>query len=100
MWTNLIDNAIDAVGLGGTVRLRTSREKDYVIVEIGDNGPGIPPEIQSRIFEPFFTTKEVGAGTGLGLEIAYRIVVRQHNGDICCFSQPGDTSFQVRLPSA
>lgn len=100
VWTNLIDNAIDAVGEGGTVWVRTSSDKHYVIVEIADNGPGIPPEIQSRIFEPFFTTKEVGAGTGLGLEIAYRIVVGQHNGDIRCFSQPGDTRFQVCLPSA
>ena len=100
VWTNLIDNAIDAVNEGGTVWVRTSKENDYVIVEIADNGPGIPPEIQSRIFEPFFTTKEVGAGTGLGLEIAYRIVVGQHKGEIHCFSTPGDTRFQVRLPSA
>ncbi len=100
VWTNLIDNAIDAVGEGGTVWVRTSSEKNYVLVEIADNGPGIPPEILSRIFEPFFTTKDVGAGTGLGLEIAYRIVVGQHNGDLCCFSTPGDTRFQVRLPSA
>ncbi len=100
VWTNLIDNAIDAVGEGGKVWVCTSKEKDYIIVEIADNGPGIPPEIQSRIFEPFFTTKEVGAGTGLGLEIAYRIIVGQHNGDIRCFSKPGDTRFQVRLPSA
>ena len=100
VWTNLIDNAIDAVDEGGTVWLRTSSDKNYVTVEIADNGPGIPPEIQSRIFEPFFTTKEVGAGTGLGLEIAYRIVVGQHNGDIRCFSKPGDTRFQVCLPTA
>lgn len=100
VWTNLIDNAIDAVGEGGTIWVRTSSEKDYVIVEIADNGPGIPPEIQSRIFEPFFTTKDVGEGTGLGLEIAYRIVVGQHNGEIHCFSNPGDTRFQVRLPCA
>lgn len=99
VWTNLIDNAIDAVGEGGTIWVRTSSEKDYVMVEIADNGPGIPPEIQSQIFEPFFTTKDVGAGTGLGLEVAYRIVVGQHKGDIRCFSQPGDTRFQVRLPS-
>jgi len=98
-WTNLIDNAIDAVGKGGTIWVRTLHEKDVVIVEIVDNGPGIPPEIQSRIFEPFFTTKEVGSGMGLGLEIAYRIVVGQHKGEIYCFSQPGDTRFQVRLPS-
>ena len=100
VWTNLIDNAIDAVGEGGTVWVRTSSDKNYAIVEIADNGPGIPPEIQSRIFEPFFTTKAVGSGTGLGLEIAYRIVVSQHNGDICCFSKSGETRFQVRLPFA
>jgi signal transduction histidine kinase len=100
VWTNLIDNAIDAVGSRGTVWLRTSSEKEYVYVEIADNGAGIPPEIQSRIFEPFFTTKEVGAGTGLGLEIVYRIVVGQHKGDIHCFSVPGNTRFQVRLPSS
>lgn len=100
VWTNLIDNAIDPLGEGGTIWVRTSSEKDYIVVEIADNGPGIPPEIQPRIFEPFFTTKEVGAGTGLGLEIACRIVLSQYNGDIRCFSQPGDTRFQVRLPIA
>ncbi|MBN3896129.1 MAG: cyclic nucleotide-binding domain-containing protein [Nostoc sp. NOS(2021)] len=98
VWTNLIDNAIDALGEQGKIWVRTSKDKDYIIVEIVDNGPGIPPKIQSRIFEPFFTTKEVGAGTGLGLEISYRIVVTQHNGDIRCFSQPGQTRFQIRLP--
>ncbi|MCX7594474.1 MAG: ATP-binding protein [Fischerella sp.] len=98
VWTNLIDNAIDALGESGQIWVRTAREIDYVLVEIADNGPGIPPEIQSRIFEPFFTTKEVGAGTGLGLEIAYRIVVFQHHGDIRLFSEPGNTRFQVRLP--
>lgn len=104
VWTNLIDNAIDALGEGGKIWVRTLsekvNEKDYVIVEIADNGPGIPPQIQSRIFEPFFTTKQVGAGTGLGLEIAYRIIVSQHHGDIRCFSQPGNTCFQIRLPIA
>ncbi len=98
VWTNLIDNAIDALSEQGMIWIRTSGEKDSVVVEIADNGPGISPELQSRIFEPFFTTKEVGAGTGLGLEIAYRIIVSQHNGDIRCFSKPGDTRFQVRLP--
>lgn len=98
VWTNLIDNAIDALGEQGTILVRTFRDKDDVVVEIVDNGPGIPPNIQSRIFEPFFTTKEVGAGTGLGLEISYQIVVTQHNGDIRCFSEPGLTRFQVRLP--
>lgn len=100
VWTNLIDNAIDAIGSQGTIWVRTASEKDYVLVEIADNGSGITPEIQSRIFEPFFTTKQVGAGTGLGLEIVHRIVVGQHKGDIRCFSKPDDTRFQVRLPTS
>jgi signal transduction histidine kinase len=98
VWTNLIDNAIDAIKGSGQIWIRTSRENDYVLVEIADNGSGIPPEIQSRIFEPFFTTKGVGEGTGLGLHIAYRIVVVHHQGDIRVISQPGSTRFQVRLP--
>lgn len=98
VWTNLIDNAIDAIKESEQIWIRTSRENDYVLVEIADNGPGIPPEIQSRIFEPFFTTKGVGKGTGLGLHIAYRIVVADHKGDIRVISQPGTTRFQVRLP--
>jgi signal transduction histidine kinase len=98
VWTNIIDNAIDALGEQGKIWIRTSKEKDYIIVEIVDNGPGIPANIKSRIFEPFFTTKEVGAGTGLGLEISYRIVVTQHNGDIRCFSKPGETRFKISLP--
>ncbi|GAX38301.1 ATP-binding protein [Nodularia sp. NIES-3585] len=98
VWTNLIDNAIDALVEKGTIWVRTSREEDYIVVEIADNGPGITPEIQSRIFDPFFTTKGIGVGTGLGLEIVYRIVVGQHNGNIRCFSQPGNTCFQVSLP--
>ncbi|ARV57295.1 hypothetical protein BZZ01_00455 [Nostocales cyanobacterium HT-58-2] len=98
VWTNLIENAINSLDKGGTVWVRTSSEKDYIIVEIADNGPGIPLEIQSQIFEPFFTTKEVRTGTELGLDTAYQIVVRQHKGDIRCFSQQGDTRFRVRLP--
>lgn len=111
VWTNLIDNAIDAVVSHSpdhvieptelnppTIWIRTLRENDNVLVEIADNGPGIPLEIQSHIFEPFFTTKGVGAGTGLGLHIAYRVVVEQHQGDIRLISRPGDTRFQVRLP--
>jgi signal transduction histidine kinase len=99
VWTNLIDNAIDAVnGQGGQIWIRTNCETDFLLVEIADNGPGIPPEVQSHIFEPFFTTKGVGEGTGLGLHIVYRIVVGQHEGDIRLLSQPGDTKFQVRLP--
>jgi signal transduction histidine kinase len=135
VWTNLIDNAIDALDAGGgcqaadigngkaaktlvannqslstsfstpqssrpapTIWLRTRQENNYILVEIADNGPGIPPEIQSHIFEPFFTTKDVGKGTGLGLHIAYRVVIGQHNGDFQLFSQPGNTCFQIRLP--
>ena len=98
VWTNLIDNAIDAVEKAGHIRIRTLQEGDRLLVEIADNGTGIPPQIQGRIFEPFFTTKEVGRGTGLGLVTSYRIVVIRHQGDIQVFSQPGDTRFQVRLP--
>ncbi|HMC52148.1 MAG TPA: ATP-binding protein [Acidimicrobiales bacterium] len=98
VWTNIIHNAIDAMGGEGTLTIRTGRDADCVLVEIGDNGPGIPPELQRRIFEPFFTTKDVGHGTGLGLDISYRIVVRRHHGDIRVQSTPGDTRFQVRLP--
>jgi signal transduction histidine kinase len=98
VWTNLIDNAIDAMGGKGNLRIRTAVEGDRVLVEIGDDGGGIPAVIQSRIFEQFFTTKEAGKGTGLGLDIARRIIVGQHKGDIRFDSQPGDTRFQVRLP--
>ena len=100
VWTNLIDNAIDALGNqpNGNIIITTTKEENYVSVEIIDNGPGIPSEIQSRIFEPFFTTKEIGQGTGVGLDLAYRIVVVEHQGNINCFSQPGKTKFQVKLP--
>lgn len=98
VWTNLIDNAIDATGGKGHVWIRTSQEGDHVLVEIADDGVGIPPDIQSRIFEQFFTTKAVGKGTGLGLDIARRIIAGQHKGEIHFNSQPGHTYFQVRLP--
>ncbi len=97
VWTNLVDNAIDAMSGKGELRIRTARELDKVLVEIGDSGPGIPPEIQKRIFEPFFTTKGVGEGLGLGLDTVYRIV-RNHRGDVRFDSRPADTRFQVRLP--
>ncbi|HEY6293694.1 MAG TPA: ATP-binding protein [Terriglobia bacterium] len=97
VWTNLIDNALDAMGEKGELRVRTARELDGVLVEIGDTGPGIPPEIQPRIFEPFFTTKGVGKGTGLGLDTVLRIV-RNHRGTIRLESKPGDTRFRVSLP--
>jgi signal transduction histidine kinase len=98
VWTNIIDNAVDAMAGAGTLTIRTGRESDCVLVEIGDTGPGIPTELQRRIFEPFFTSKDVGHGTGLGLDISYRIVVRRHRGDIRVQSKPGETWFQVLLP--
>ena len=98
VWTNLIDNAADAVGDTGRITLRTYLDGDKVTVEIEDNGPGIPEEIQSRIFDSFFTTKPPGKGTGLGLDISYNIVVHKHRGDIKLFSEPGKTRFLVELP--
>jgi len=99
VWTNIIDNAIDAMKGEGELRIKTFAEGDCAVVEIGDSGPGIPREIQARIFEPFFTTKDVGKGTGLGLDTTLRIV-RKHHGSINLTSVPGDTRFQVRLPIA
>jgi signal transduction histidine kinase len=99
VWTNLVENAIDAMVGRGELRVRTFREENFVVVEIGDNGPGIAPEVRSHIFEPFFTTKGVGEGTGLGLDTVQRIV-RKHRGDIHFTSTPGDTRFQVWLPVA
>jgi signal transduction histidine kinase len=98
VWTNLVDNAVQAMGGTGTLTIRTARDEGNVLVEVGDNGPGIPDDIKERIFEPFFTTKPVGEGTGLGLDIAWRIVVKKHHGDLRVESRPGDTRFQVRLP--
>ena len=99
VWTNLIDNAIDAMGGKGELRVRTYRDDGCAVVEIGDNGPGISPEIKDHIFEPFFTTKAVGEGTGLGLDTVQRIV-KKHHGTIQVSSNPGDTRFQVWLPLA
>jgi len=98
VWTNLIDNACAAMGGSGTLTVRTARDGDRALVEIGDTGPGVPEDVRDRIFEPFFTTKPVGEGTGLGLDISWRIVVRRHHGDLRVESVPGDTRFQVRLP--
>ena len=98
VWTNLLDNAVSAMGETGTLTIRTGLDREFVFVEFGDTGPGIPPEIRDRIFEPFFTTKPVGEGTGLGLDISWRIVVNKHHGDITVESVPGDTRFRVRLP--
>ncbi|HUB71733.1 MAG TPA: ATP-binding protein [Acidimicrobiales bacterium] len=98
VWTNLIDNAVDAMDGSGTLTIRTRGERECLAVEIADTGPGIPQDVRRRIFEPFFTTKDVGQGTGLGLDISYRIVVRRHHGDIRLQSEPGDTRFTVLLP--
>ncbi|HEY4463989.1 MAG TPA: ATP-binding protein [Streptosporangiaceae bacterium] len=98
VWTNLIDNAVSAMGGKGTLTVRTAMDRDQVLVEFGDTGPGVPDEIRDRIFEPFFTTKPVGEGTGLGLDISWRIIVNKHHGDLGVESVPGDTRFRVRLP--
>jgi signal transduction histidine kinase len=100
VWTNLIDNAVQAMDGVGTLTLRTYRENDHVVVSVADTGPGVPEALRKRVFEPFFTTKAVGEGTGLGLDISYRIVVNGHGGDITLSSQPGDTRFMVSLPVA
>lgn len=99
VWTNLIDNAIDAMHGKGELRVRTYRDDSCAVVEIADNGPGISDEVRPHIFEPFFTTKGVGEGTGLGLDTVQRIV-KKHRGNIEVISQPGDTRFQVWLPLA
>jgi signal transduction histidine kinase len=98
VWTNLMDNAIYAMPDGGRLTVRTAREDGWVLVEICDTGVGIPEEMQQKIFEPFFTTKPVGQGTGLGLDISYRVITQRHGGDLRVKSRPGDTRFQVRLP--
>ena len=98
VWTNLIDNAVSAMGDTGTLTVRTMRRDEQLIVEFGDTGPGVPPEIKDRIFEPFFTTKPVGEGTGLGLDISWRIIANKHHGAIQVQSVPGDTKFRVWLP--
>ncbi|HEY4281245.1 MAG TPA: ATP-binding protein [Conexibacter sp.] len=98
VWTNLLDNAIDAVGETGTITIATYRKTDCVVVTVTDDGPGIPDEVRPRIFDPFFTTKEVGSGTGLGLDVARRIVVGRHGGSLSVDSRPGETTFEVWLP--
>ena len=98
VWTNIIDNAVDAMNGKGEITIRTQDDGDQVLVEIIDNGPGIPKEIQSRILEPFFTTKPPGQGTGLGLHISHDIVVNRHHGQLLVKSKPGETKFQIILP--
>jgi signal transduction histidine kinase len=98
VWTNLLDNAIDALGERGTITIATRADGECAIVEIADDGPGIPDDVASQIFDPFFTTKDVGYGTGLGLATARRIVVERHDGSLTLETEPGRTTFRVRLP--
>ena len=101
VWTNLLDNALDAVAgaPGARVRIRAYADADDVVVEVRDNGPGMPPEVAARAFDAFFTTKEVGSGTGLGLDIARRIVVERHQGAIDIDRDGDETVLRVRLPA-
>ena len=100
VWTNLIDNAVDASPEGAKIEISTWIEPEWLVVCIGDHGAGIPPDTLPHIFEPFFTTKPQGSGTGLGLEIVHRIVTQKFGGTIQVESKPGDTRFIVRLPKA
>ena len=98
VWTNIIDNAVDAMEGNGKLIVKTFKDDTWIVVEITDNGPGISEEIQSKIFDPFFTTKPVGAGIGLGLNISHNIINKKHRGQITVSSQLGKTTFTVRLP--
>jgi signal transduction histidine kinase len=98
VWTNLIDNAVDAMDGAGTLKIATRTDGDDVVVEIGDTGPGMSPQVAARAFEAFYTTKDVGKGTGLGLDIAQRIVVERHGGTMTIDSRPGKTLLRVRIP--
>jgi signal transduction histidine kinase len=103
VWTNLVVNAVEAMGDGdgsGTLTLRTARDSDAVLVDVVDDGPGVPPEVADRIFDAFFTTKAVGVGSGLGLDISRRIVETRHQGLLSLETEPGRTCFRVRLPIA
>ena len=100
VWTNLLDNAIDAVGQSGTITVSTKRDGDCILVEIADTGPGIPPEARAHVFDPFFTTKDVGRGTGLGLDTARRIVEDRHGGSLTFDTGEGGTTFHVWIPLA
>jgi len=99
VWTILIDNAVDAMNGAGTLRVATRADEGHVVIEIGDTGPGMPPEVAARAFDPFYTTKEAGKGSGLGLDIAQRIVVERHRGTITIDSRPGETVLRVRIPA-
>jgi signal transduction histidine kinase len=98
VWTNLLDNAIDALAGHGTITISTRRDGSCAVIEIADDGPGIPADVADRIFDPFFTTKDVGQGSGLGLATARRIVVDRHDGSLTVETEPGRTAFRVQLP--
>jgi signal transduction histidine kinase len=98
VWTNIIDNAINAMNGNGKITLKTYKQDEWLVVEIKDSGPGIPEEIQSKVFDPFFTTKPPGEGTGLGLNISHNIITQKHNGELKVKSKPGETCFQIKLP--
>jgi len=98
VWTNIIDNAIDAMTAHGTLRISTRADPEHVVIEIADTGPGMPPEVAARAFEAFYTTKDVGKGAGLGLDIARRIITDRHHGQIAIDSRPGQTTLRVLLP--
>ncbi len=97
VWTNIIDNAIEAMNSSGKIIIRTYKKDHWAVIEIKDTGPGIPNEIQAKVFDPFFTTKPVGLGTGLGLNISHNIIVQKHKGEISVKSTPGETCFQIKL---
>jgi signal transduction histidine kinase len=97
VWTNLLDNAIDAVGDSGEITITTRADGDCVEVDIADDGPGMTAEVRQRVFDPFYTTKEVGKGTGLGLDTARRIIVDRHHGSLTVQSEPGATVFRARF---
>jgi len=98
VWTNILDNAVDAMNENGRITIKTYKENQHLVVEIKDSGPGIPEDIQSKIFDPFYTTKPVGKGTGMGLNISHNIIVQKHKGEIKVKSKPGETCFQIKLP--
>jgi signal transduction histidine kinase len=98
VWTNLIDNAIGAMNSMGALELKAYQDEDWIVVEVADNGPGIPADVQEKIFDPFFTTKAPGEGTGLGLNISHGIIVEKHGGQISVNSKPGATRFTIKLP--
>ncbi|HUA74849.1 MAG TPA: ATP-binding protein [Solirubrobacteraceae bacterium] len=100
VWTNLLDNAIDALGQRGTITIATHADGECAVIDVSDDGPGVPDDVAPRIFDPFFTTKDVGLGTGLGLATARRIVVDRHDGSLTLYRKPGRTTFRVRLPFA